>query len=407
MHASALIPELRQELVRRFRVRPDEVRVLGSPYRICPLGAHIDHQLGIVTGMAIDRGTWLVYAPSPSAEVRLASRSFPGEVAFAVDRAPERRCGDWGDYARGAARALAAQTPLARGFVGLTHGELMEAGLSSSASIGVAYLLALEDVNGLRVSAVDNIRFDQAIENGYLGLNNGILDQATILCSQRDHLTVIDCLAFAHGSAADAAQAIQRIPPGADLPPFAILIADSGITEPIIATGYNRRVEECAAAAQILLEAAGRREAKPRLGQVSFDEYARFQERLSGAAALRARHFFTETIRVHHGIEAWRRGDLVRFGRLMTESGRSSIDNYQCGCEPLQDLFELLVKTPGIHGARFSGAGFRGCCIALADPVAAEEALPELQRAYAQRQPGHARRSRFLVCRGADGAGLL
>ena len=123
---------------------------MRSPYRVCPLGAHIDHQLGPVTAMAIDRSVFLAYAPSPSGEVRLSSLDFPGVVRFDLDDVPRRQTDDWGNFPRGAALALRDRHRLERGIVGVTTGKLHGGGVSSSAAVGVAFLLAFEDVNGLR-----------------------------------------------------------------------------------------------------------------------------------------------------------------------------------------------------------------------------------------------------------------
>ncbi len=227
---------LREDLVRRFGVAPGQVRFVRAPYRVCPLGAHIDHQRGPVTAMALDQGVLLAYAPSGSRAVRLESRDFPGTVAFDLDDVPGKQPGDWGNYPRGAARVLQGRHKLERGLVGVTAGKLHGGGVSSSAAVGVAYLLAFEEVNGLRVAPEENIRLDQEIENGYLGLRNGILDQAAILLSRRGHLTWIDC-----GTAR-----YERLPAALDLPPFRVLLVFSGVRQALVATDYNRRVEECA-----------------------------------------------------------------------------------------------------------------------------------------------------------------
>ncbi|MBN2505282.1 MAG: hypothetical protein JXQ71_01170 [Verrucomicrobia bacterium] len=417
---------LRHAMRSRYGFGSDAVRFVWAPYRICPLGAHIDHQLGTVTAMAIDLGTWLAYAPSPSAEVRLGSLSYPDEVRFPVTAVPGKRAGDWGNYARGAARALGQQWTLARGIVGVTHGDWPEAGLSSSAAVGLAYLIALEDANGLSLSAADNIRLDQSIENDYLGLHNGILDQSAILLSLAHRLTVVDCRAFAAAAppppgapalppgapalppgAPALPPGIRHVAPAAPLAPYAILLAHSGVTQAVTTTDYNTRVDECRHAARVLLNAAGRQHASPHLGNVSPGEYRAHQSKLSGPHARRARHFFGEMRRVAEGVAAWKRGDLPRFGRLMTESGESSIANYECGCTPMIHLFDILRQTPGVHGARFSGAGFRGCCVALIDREAARDALPAIRRAYARAQPECAVRSRLVLCQSGDGARRL
>ena len=228
------------------------VRVVRAPYRICPLGAHIDHQLGPVTAMAIDRSVLLAYAPTG---ITVGCGS-PAWTSPGPGRVPgRRRAGQTGRRlgqlpARRGAGPAAADIALERGIVGVIAGALHGGGVSSSAAVGVAFLLAFEDANGLAVAPEENIALDQAIENDYLGLRNGILDQAAILLSRRDHLTLIDCASSRH----------ESIPAPAAMPPFRILLAFSGLRRALVGTDYNRRVDECAEAARTLLD--GRRPAR-------------------------------------------------------------------------------------------------------------------------------------------------
>lgn len=391
------IEAARDALKREVGATAGSVRVVRSPYRVCPLGAHVDHQLGQVTAMALDRCLALAYAPSGSREVVLGSLDFPGRVRFAVDDVPARASGDWGDYARGAAAVLKSRRKLERGIVAMTSGPLHGGGVSSSAAVGVAYLLALADANGLTLSPEEVIELDLRIENDYLGLRNGILDQAAIILSRRGQLTWIDCRTGRR----------EWIPAPADAPPFRLLLAFSGINRTLAGTDYNLRVEECSSAARTLLDAAGRPNTNPLLGEVSAEEYAENAHRLTGAPARRAAHFFGEVDRVRWGVDAWARGDLSQFGALMTASGESSIVNYECGRPPLIDLFHTLVACEGVHGARFSGAGFRGCCVALVDPEAVDDVARRVSREYTRRHPILAANGSITVCETADGAGIL
>jgi galactokinase/galacturonokinase len=110
--------------------------------------------------------------------------------------------------------------------------------------------------------------------------------------------------------------------------------------------------------------------------------------------------------RVEQGVVAWRDGDRERFGRLISQSGASSIEDYQCGCPPLIDLYQILQDTPGVLGARFSGAGFRGCCVALTDPAAGEQAAERVLAEYRRRHPELADGAYTLLCQTDDGAAV-
>jgi galacturonokinase len=387
---------LRAEVVRRFSVPAAGVRVVRSPYRVCLLGAHIDHQLGPVTAMALDQNVLLAYASSPEPEVLADSLDFPGRVQFRLDAIPPLR-GDWGDFPRGTALALQGSYRLGRGMVGVVAGKLHGGGVSSSAAVGVAFLLALEDANGLAVTPGENIELDRRVENDYLGLHNGILDQAAILLSRRGRLTQIDCRLGRH----------ESIPAAAGSPPFKIVLAFSGMRKALVGTDYNRRVRECAEAAHALLEAAGRGNGRAVLGDVVPAEYAAYGNRLRGAPARRAAHYFSEVNRVARGVAAWREGDLAAFGTLMTASGESSIRNYECGSPPLVDLYHALVAMPGVYGARFSGAGFRGCCVALVEPDAVGDVARRVAADYARLHPDLAPSASVVACETDDGASIL
>ncbi|MFQ5342896.1 MAG: galactokinase family protein [Anaerolineae bacterium] len=361
-----------------FNARRGDVRLVRAPLRICPLGAHIDHQLGLVTGMTIDAPILLAYVPNPTRQVRIHSLNFSPEVAFSIDDVPPRGEPLWGNYVRGAVQALQQRYTLHQGMDGVIAGEMPIGGLSSSAAVGVAYLLALEDVNELDVSPMENIEFDRYIENEYIGLNNGILDQSVILLSDRRHLTFMDCQSVDH----------SRIPSPLDSNDFDILVVYSGLSRSLVSTDYNQRVSQCQTAAGMLLEWAGQLvPPSPRLRMAPPEIFGDYERRLPEPLARRARHFFSEMKRVRQAVAAWEAGNLAQFGQLMAQSGHSSIVNYECGSPHLISLYEILNNCAGVYGARFSGAGFRGCCIGLSDPTQRELITETIQREYPIRHP--------------------
>lgn len=354
-----------------------ELRVVRSPLRVCPLGAHIDHQLGKVTGVTLDEAVLLVFRPREDSKVTLRSLDFDGEVSFDLDDIGDPVAGEWGNYPKGAAWVMRETYGIRQGLDGVLSGPLPIGGLSSSAAVDVAYLLALQDANGLVVDGVDSIRLAQRIENDYIGLNNGILDQSIILQTRRGALTYLDCLDLT----------FDFIPAPRQMR-FDIVIAFSGLSRALVGTDYNQRVAECQDAARRLLELAGEPVPDdPRLRQVPVASYHQHADALPEKLARRARHFFEEMARVEAGVEAWKRGDLMTLGALMRESGRSSIENYECGSPHLIALYEILNETSGVYGARFSGAGFRGSCVALSDPDKREQILTAVGASYPARHP--------------------
>ena len=397
---------LTSRLTRNYSVDPATVRVAKVPLRICPLGAHIDHQLGLVTGMTIDECIYMAFAPAKDDSVQIDSLNFAPPISFNLSNIPAYQPKDWGNYIRGAALALqrhfrqpgTTEAPLTRGLVGVIGGEMPIGGLSSSAAVTIAYLLALETINELKVSPKTNISLVRFTENEYIGLNNGILDQSVILFSEMNHLTLIDPQTLE----------IDKIPTMLPADSFEILVVYSGVTHVLVGTDYNNRVAECQEAAQLMLPHCHSNgvEPDPRLRNIPPEIFRTEGHRLSPLLRRRATHYFGEMQRVTDGVHVWRAGDLSRFGRLMTESGESSVKYYECGSPQLITLYETLRDTPGVYGARFSGAGFRGNCIAMVDPAARDTIAEAIHRRYPVAHPAEADAYSIHFCR-PDGKAVL
>ncbi|KAF7813930.1 galacturonokinase isoform X1 [Senna tora] len=401
-----------------------EVRVVVSPYRICPLGAHIDHQGGTVSAMTINKGILLGFTPSGSSEVVIHSGQFRGEVKFrprqsirnntknwAKDSSESEEECNWGRYARGAVYALQSRgNNLSQGIIGYICGSsgLDSSGLSSSAAVGIAYLLALEHANNLSISPRENIEYDRLIENEYLGLKNGIMDQSAILLSSHGCLMFMNCKTKEHKLI--LSPVVKKNQKSEPRKATKVLLALSGLKEALINNpGYNKRVAECQEAARVLLQASGDNEAEHILSNGQYFDlvFGKLEHNL----AKRAEHYFSENRRVMEGRDAWASGKLEYFGKLITASGLSSIKNYECGAEPLIQLYEILLKAPGVLGARFSGAGFRGCCIALVEAERATEAASFVRTEYLKVQPQLAsllsQDTAVLICESGDCARVV
>mmetsp|Transcript_3587 Transcript_3587/g.22509 ORF Transcript_3587/g.22509 Transcript_3587/m.22509 type:complete len:127 (-) Transcript_3587:97-477(-) len=118
-------------------------------------------------------------------------------------------------------------------------------------------------------------------------------------------------------------------------------------------------------------------------------------------------HFFTECARVRSAVEHWCIGDWESLGKVMFESCESSIQNYECGIEPLTELISILKSYESVIGARFSGAGFRGCCVALVGSAYANDVAADVLRRYRERYPEHKDAAFALVAEEADGARVV
>jgi len=389
------VEKLKSQLAKDYPHLPQHIHTVISPLRICPLGAHIDHQNGPVTGMPVGEPNILVFMPTTSPEVRIKSCNFEGEVVFNVTDELVRSDLGWENYAKGAAKALNAKYPITRGFVGVIEGVTPVGGLSSSASVGIAYLLALEKSNQLDLSPHENIQLDKDLENGFLGLKNGILDQSIILMGNKRCLTFLDCKKF------EFTQITQTKPQDQ----YEVIIAYSGLSKSLVSSAdYNNRVNECLEAASILSRRANLCTTEvPKLGDVPYEIWHDNQKYLPTPLNKRAAHFYTETKRVLAGADYWKQGDIKRFGNLMNESCTSSIENYESGSPHLISLHTILKECRGVYGSRFSGAGFRGSCIGFIDPKYKQEIVDQINRIYPYKHPEVASEYKVLFTKQLDG----
>lgn len=393
---SERLRELSQFLIRHEKPAAGEPRFILSPYRICPLGAHVDHQGGPVLGMTINLYTLLAFQPIDEPVVRLHALNYGECVELTLQENHKAASGHWSSYMVGAIGALRRHYPLKRGIIGAVQGDLPGGGLSSSASVGLAYLMALAHANRLDISREELVTLDQILENEFLGLQNGILDQTTILFSRRDRLLYIDTLNFR----------TELLAPGARRQDFSILIAFSGISRMLTGTGFNQRVQECRQAAAQLARLA-RRDPVSRLGLLPDSVFEAYGSRLPDPLRRRAAHFFGERRRVFQGRAAWMEGDLTAFGNLMNASCRSSISNYESGSETLKRLWEITAGTAGVLGSRFSGGGYGGCVIALVETNRREEAVRRIEAAYLHEFPDLRGKAAFFYVEPEDGVRLL
>ena len=381
--------ELLSRLLGNSPLNRSQEFVVEAPLRICPLGAHVDHQGGMVTGMTVDRQVVLAAIPASDAVVRVTSLDFPGEVSVDLRHEIPEKTGDWGDYLRAAVSALSSAHRLHTGLRAVAGGDLPGAGLSSSAAVLVAYLFALAQINGIELGREETSALVQRAENLYIGVESGRLDQSIILFAKQGHLTRVDCSDLT----------IDQVSRPENRSDFRMLVAFSGVSRTLASSEFNIRVEECRDAARLLLELADQPWLEhPVLSDVGPEIFERFAADLPQGPRRRSTHYFGEQRRVQAGVEAWRQGDLVRFGELMTASGASSIHNYECGTAELVTLYELLRDTPGVFGARFSGGGFGGSCIALVDSGAGEDVVEAVARGYTDAHPGAAAAASFHIC---------
>jgi len=349
-----------------------------SPGRVNLIGEHTDYNGGLVLPAAIARDTRVGLRPRGDGRVRGRSRE-RGAAEAELD-AP--RAGDWLDYPRGVARALARAGWIpASGFDLEVETDLPEgAGLSSSAALEAATAVALLAAAGRELADRDRPELAllcQRAEVEFVGVPCGAMDQFAVLCGAPGAALRLDCASMQSRPVA--------LPAG-----LAVLIFDTGVERSLRAGAYAERRAECERA-RIQAEAALRRTLGS-LSEVSADELPALAHGLDPVALRRARHVVTENERVRAVEAALGDGDLAALGDALFSGHASLRDDFEVTCPESDALVADSRDLPGCAGARMTGAGFGGCTVQLVRSADAERfarALAERFRARFGRTPRH------------------
>ncbi|WOD40266.1 galactokinase [Nodosilinea sp. E11] len=307
-----------------------------APGRVNLLGEHTDYNDGFVLPTAIPQHTTVAIGFSPDDRHHFYSAELEERVDFdPAGASPE----GFARYIDGCIRVLAAaghKIPPLNIFV--TSSVPIGSGLSSSAALEVATLRGLRSLLHLPLDDVEIAQLGQQAEIQYAGVSCGILDQMASSLADTDHMLFLDTRTLD--------RQILPFPPGAE-----IVVIDSGVARSLATSGYNQRRAECEAAADQLGVKA--------LRDITDPQQA---EPLPEPLRQRARHVITENNRVLKALEGI---TAAAFGKLMNDSHASLRDDYEVSVPALDTLVDILQTTPDVLGARLTGAGFGGACVAL------------------------------------------
>ena len=361
-------------------------RLVVSPYRFNPLGAHIDHQGGSVLARCLDQYTLLYFWPRQDSRCRVYANidsSAWQSVEFSAGDIPDLY--GWDAMARAAVTAFSTEYTLTTGVDAVVMGTLISGGLSSSASVVLAYLTALAYFTDVKLAARQLVELVKRVENDYRGLNNGVQDQMSIVFGRSDHMVLLDVERVSAREIADPQNSGD----------VSFLMCYSGVSRDLVTgSNFNMRVAECRAAAAALSPSAHH------LGEVP--EAMRTDaalSTLSNTGQRRARHVYGEMERVHSGCMAWADGNWASFGQLMNDSCFSSIHHYESGSPWLIDLHTMASRINGVYGSRFSGGGFGGCLFMLIDASRANAVADELLSRYLKKYPELVNKARISLAR--------
>jgi len=360
-------PLLAQEFVRLYGPGDKEIRHFFAPGRVNLIGEHIDYNGGLVMPAAVTLGIAAACRLRSDHLIRLHSSDDPLTVEIDLDRPIEPNpARGWGNYPAGVLRELLLQGVDLMGTDVLFTTTLPQgAGLSSSAAMEVLTAFSFLALAGLPTTDLRTIALlCQKAENQFVGVNCGIMDQFAVALGKEDCALLLDC----------ESQDYHYVP--VSLGAYALVIMNTSRQRRLADSKYNERRAECEAVVRLLGVDA------PQNGLV----HARWSDILSHVSdpvlQRRARHVISEQVRVEQASEVLATGDLVTFGRLLSESHASLRDDYEVTGPYLDAIVGATLQAPGCLGARMTGAGFGGCAIALVEQAEIPDFTASVRSAY-------------------------
>jgi galactokinase len=350
-----------------------------GPGRINLIGEHTDYSGGYVFPAAINREVWVAAGPSADGQCRLTSQEMGlGEPFALADLSPHRPQKDWTQYPASMAWALGAKTPIQAAVASTLP---PESGVSSSAAIELAFGRLWDHLEGRSLSPLELALAAQKGENQYVGVPCGIMDQMASAYGREGFAIFIDTL----DKKADYAPLPQGV---------SIVLCNTGQRRELKGGEYKERRDQVEGAAA-------------KLG-VSLLRHATMDQLLAssveGLERKRALHVISENARCLEFASALAAGDLARVGALLLEAHASMRDNFEATTPALDDMVEAAMEA-GAIGARVTGAGFGGACVALAATDQVESFVAKAEEGYRKRQP--TRTPDLIPCLAADGARMI
>lgn len=342
--------------------------VYFCPGRVNLIGEHIDYNGGLVLPCAIDHGTYLLIARNDDQVFRLKSLNFPEEYVGKVSSTTLKDNDYWHNYPIGIAKAFARKGIRLAGLDMLFYGNLpIGAGLSSSASIAIATAFALNEIYNAGFSKLELVSMSKQVENEFIGVNSGIMDQFAVAFGAEDKAIKLNCDTLAYELV------------DCNFEGHVLAVINTNKPRRLSESKYNERVAECQAALKALQKAIK----LDFLCDINTATFNLYQHLISDQLIRnRARHVIGENERVKLAVEALKNNRIKSFGKYLYNSHDSLKNLYDVSCPELDCIVDYCLTCKEVLGARMTGAGFGGCAIALVKQSAFESFSNTLTEHY-------------------------
>ncbi len=361
-----------------------------APGRVNLIGEHTDYNEGFVLPIAIDLFLCVTARGRKDRRVRIVATDLDDSDEFAFDEIVRDENSNWRNYPRGVAWAIQQNGIELKGIDAVVASDIpIGAGLSSSAAIEVGFALTFLHFASANVPRPTLAQWCQLAEHKFAGVQCGIMDQMIALLGKKNHALLIDCRDLSHQ--------FVPLPKG-----IAFVVADTGVPRTLAASEYNIRRQQCEEAVQWLSKLLER--PLKSLRDVTLDELGQVFNDMPDPIRRRARHVITENNRVWAFQQAMRESALKRAGSLLLASHASLRDDYEVSCRELDAMVKALMSVDGVFGARITGAGFGGACLAMVREDSVGHILEEVPSKYKAELRNGSPEAKLLAVHPSDSA---
>jgi len=352
-----------------FQMEPEHIYF--APGRVNLIGEHTDYNGGNVFPCALTIGTYGVASLRKDNTIRMYSENFQdqGVVEFSLDDLTYSKAHDWANYPKGVIAFLRKEGHhIEQGMDIYFNGNIPNgAGLSSSASIEVLTAYMMKDLFQLEISMINLVKLCQKVENEFMGVNSGIMDQFAVAMGKEDQAILLDTNTLEY-----------RYSPVL-LENASLVVSNTNKKRGLADSKYNERRAECEEALkrlQTVLPISS-------LGEIDSETFGKYQHVIEDDVLIkRAKHAVTENERTLLAVKALESNEIEEFGKLMNASHESLKEDYEVTGTELDTLVELARKVSGTIGSRMTGAGFGGCTVSIVQNDALERFIQEVGTSY-------------------------
>ncbi|PAV31162.1 galactokinase [Virgibacillus profundi] len=348
--------------------------VFFAPGRINLIGEHTDYNGGHVFPASISFGTYALGRKRSDQLLRLYSVNFPknGIIECDLTNLDYDDQHNWANYPKGMIQFIQeAGYSVETGADILFYGNIPNsAGLSSSASIEIVTGVLLEGLYNFDIDRMDLIKLGQKVENEYLGINSGIMDQFAVGKGKKEHAILLNCETLDYEYAP------------IKLGNYKIIIINTNKQRTLAGSKYNERRYQCEQALKDLQAELPINN----LSELTVEEFEKNKQLITNPVhQKRAKHAVYENARTIKALEKLKQDDLTSFGKLMNESHISLMQDYEVTGKELDTIVYAAWEQDGVLGARMTGAGFGGCAIAIVDKDKVNTFKENVNRIYLEK----------------------